>query len=207
MGGEKEQSRAPSPARPPQAPPPQYLHLLCLTQALAFGAPEAACMGGQWPAPQFACTPRSAVYSQRPEASRLLGGVAAEHPNLCAAHRSGRPGRSTTSGMCTTPRASSCPGVPRRTPGTCPPTCVRRCAGPPSSTSEWAAGVPAFQQPLTGPGTGHQPRAQSPLPAPPQPPAWGDGSLGPCFPHTGRKGHGSDGLGPQEEPVPGEGAG
>ncbi|XP_027797739.1 G-protein-signaling modulator 1 isoform X7 [Marmota marmota marmota] len=50
--------------------------------------------------------------------------------------RSGRREHCTTWATCTTPRASSCAAAPLRTPGTCLRTCVRRCAGPPPSTSE-----------------------------------------------------------------------
>ncbi|XP_050011166.1 G-protein-signaling modulator 1 isoform X4 [Alexandromys fortis] len=50
--------------------------------------------------------------------------------------RLGRRGPSTTLAMCTTPRASSCPGMQRRTLGTCHLMSVRRCTGPLSSMSE-----------------------------------------------------------------------
>lgn len=89
-------------------------------------------------APRSACIPRG-------------------HPNLGAARRSERRGRCTTWGTCTMPRASSCPGAPHRTPGTCPPTSERRCAGPRSSTSEWGRGG-ATNSTHTALGTAPPPR-------------------------------------------------
>lgn len=76
---------------------------------------------------------------------------------LAAAHRLGRQEPSTTLATCTTPRASSCPGMPRRTLGTCHPMSARRCTGPLSSMSEcmgWA-GI-AGQEPMA-PGLSERP--------------------------------------------------
>lgn len=136
-GGEKgpKRARAGLPPPPLQGPPlPQHLGLVMPHPGPCLWGPRSSLDGG----------PRSRrpASHARLGASGLLGGVVAEHPNLHVTCRLGRPGRSTTLGTCTTPRANSCPGAPHRTPGTCHPTCGRRCAGPPSSTSEWAVGRP-----------------------------------------------------------------
>lgn len=115
-------------------------------------------------------------WGPRPTSASTLafGAVSVGPPNVGAALRSGRRGHCTTSATSTTPRASSCPGMLPRTPGTCHPTSGSHCAEPPSSMSEWGG-----QGHLQNQRTGLCPRS----PGASRATATGPGPEHPCPPH------------------------